>query len=193
MNLTILDLEMNKPSGNIIQIGAVVGNLESGEILDYVSIYVKLPDGEQLSEFIKTLTGITQEQVDTGVSLLEAYSQLRVMHEKHKCFLNPVTWGGGDSQYLYKQLQDMHPESSTPWCFGQRWIDAKTLYVCQRMAKGDNPRSGLSKSMARLGLQFRGSKHNGCDDAFNTFRMFRKLVLDKDAGSFEHLHLGSKN
>jgi len=64
---TSLDLEMAQPSKKIIQIGAVVGNIVTGEILEKLSIIVN--PKEQLTEFIINLTGITQEDVNNGVTL----------------------------------------------------------------------------------------------------------------------------
>ena len=93
---TSLDLEMNNKEGKkIIQIGAVVGNITTGEILETLSIIVN--PKEQLTDFIIGLTGITQNDVDNGVTLEEAYLKLKEMHLRHKSFINCITWGGGDS------------------------------------------------------------------------------------------------
>ena len=40
MKLTCLDLELNQPSGKIVQIGAVIGDTQTGEIVDRIRIYV---------------------------------------------------------------------------------------------------------------------------------------------------------
>src|ERR1035437_5490268 len=106
---TSLDLEMNQPSGSIIQIGAVVGNIVTGEILEKLCVNVKID--EEISPFITELTGITQEDVNNGISLLEAYNLLAVLHLKYKSFCNAITWGGGDTQELFKQLKLENPES----------------------------------------------------------------------------------
>jgi inhibitor of KinA sporulation pathway (predicted exonuclease) len=103
---TALDLEMNQPSGKIIQIGACVGNIVTGEILETLSLFVN-PE-ELLSPFIVGLTGIKQQDVDTGLSLEEAYSKLKEFHIKHKSFMNPITWGGGDSQEILRQLREKY-------------------------------------------------------------------------------------
>ena len=169
---TSLDLEMNQPSGIIIQIGAVVGNISTGEILETLSIFVN--PKEQLSEFIIGLTGITQAQVDNGVTLEEAYLKLREMHLRNKSWINAVTWGGGDTKELLDQLgMDQEDEN---WCFGRRWIDAKTLFVSWRIANGQPIQGGLAKSMLKVGLRFQGRKHNATDDSVNTFLMYRAML-----------------
>src|ERR1041384_4707322 len=101
--VTALDLEMNQPSQRIIQVGAVVGNIKTGEILEKLSVIVN--PMEELNPEIIELCDIQQEQVDNGVTLEEAYRQLRNMHLKHKSFINPITWGGGDSLELKEQLK----------------------------------------------------------------------------------------
>src|ERR1700688_4220861 len=92
---TSLDLEMNQPSQKIISIGATIGNIKTGEILDKLHVFVN--PNEELNPFIVELTKIKQSDVDSAGTLEEAYLQLKEMHEKHKSFCNPIVWGGGVS------------------------------------------------------------------------------------------------
>ena len=170
---TSLDLEMAQPSGAIIQIGAVVGNIKTGEILE--TLCVNVNPYEQLTPFIIDLTGITQEDVDNGVSLEEAFEKLRELHLKYKSFVNPIVWGGGDSSELIQQVKAKNPEKSLN-IFGRRWIDVKTLFVSWRFANGQPIQGGLAKSMTKVGLKFDGRKHNAMSDALNTFHMYRAML-----------------
>lgn len=172
MLITALDLEMAQPSENIIQIGAVVGDLRTGEILEEFNRIIRLPKGEQLTEYIIKLTGITQVEVDNGVSLVEGYQDLKALHLKYKSSLNPLTWGGADTTTLRQQLGEM----TEGWCFGRRWIDVKTVYQSYRIANNQKHQSGLAKSLLKLGMQFNGAKHNATDDARNTFLIYCKLL-----------------
>lgn len=61
MRLAIFDLEMNQPSGTIIQIGAVVVDTDKMEIGDTFGLVCN--PGEVPSDFIVGLTGITRGQV----------------------------------------------------------------------------------------------------------------------------------
>lgn len=180
MKLTCLDLELNQPSRKICQIGAVVGDTKTGEISQRLRIYVN--PGEPIAPFITELCGITQEQIDKeGASLKEAYLKLREFHLKHSEFINPLTWGGGDSMELHEQLG----EDSVDWCFGRRWIDAKTLYVSHNIAKENKVLSGgLSSSMKRFNLKFNGRKHDAQDDAENTFKIYYHMLYLMRHGSF---------
>jgi inhibitor of KinA sporulation pathway (predicted exonuclease) len=171
MKLTAFDLELNQPSGKIIQIGAVVGDTLTGEISQRLSIFVN--PGEPLAERIGELCGIRQEQLDQGQTLYDAYLEIKKFHTKYSDFINPVTWGGGDSQTLRDQLGEI----STAWCFGRRWIDAKTLYASMIIARDDQtPRGGLKDSMKSLGLTFKGREHDALDDAENTFKIYHHML-----------------
>lgn len=170
---TTLDLEMNQPSRKIIQIGACVGNIRTGQIYEKISLFVN--PQETLQPFITDLTKITQEDVDNGYTLEEAYRKLQKMHENYGAFVNVITWGGGDSIELLTQLQQEN-SNFEGWCFGRRWIDTKTLYVSWRLANGKHVQGGLAKAMTKVDLRFEGQKHNATDDAVNTFRLYLKML-----------------
>lgn len=181
MKLTVLDLEHNQPSGKICQIGAVVGDTQTGEITHRLRIYVN--PGEPISPAIIDLCGITQDQIDQqGIGIDDAYTQLKLWHRQHSEFMNPVTWGGGDSEYLRLQLS---PQSQEDWCFGRRWIDAKTLVVSQMIAKENAVYSGgLASAMKRFNMRFQGRKHDAQDDSENTWRIYYQMLYLMRHGSF---------
>jgi len=169
MILLSLDLEMAQPCGTIIQVGYAIGDTATGEIL--LSATYNIKSDVVVSEFITKLTGITQDVVDAGTSLYEAYEQMAKYHAKYKCLMNPLTWGGGDSETLRNQLG-----ADGQWVFGRRWIDAKTVYISRRMAQGLPFVGGLKKSMGRMGMAFEGEAHRAEVDAINTFRIYHKLL-----------------
>ena len=170
---TSIDLEMNQPSQKIIQIGACVGNIRTGQVFEKLSVFVN--PLEKINPYITELTKITDSDVDHGLTLEEAYNKLRKMHENYSAFVNPITWGGGDSQEMLNQLKQENPNFEG-WCFGRRWIDTKTLFVSWRFARGEPIQGGLARSMTKLGLKFEGQKHNATDDAVNTFRMYCAML-----------------
>lgn len=172
INLLSLDLEFNKPSDSIIQIGAVIGNLKSGKILEEYSANIFCP--EILSPYISKLTGIKQTDIDCGLPLKTAYIHLVQMHEANSCFKNVIQWGNGDSELLKRTLNF----NGETFAFGRRYIDVKTLFVSRCFAKNQHSQSGLAKSLLRLGLTFSGKKHNAVDDARNTFIIYRELLKE---------------
>lgn len=172
MNLMALDLELNQPSRKIIEIGVCFFNLESGEVLEKCSWYIN--PNEPINPYITDLTTITDEDViKEGITLLEAYNELVAKYKKHNCFGNMLTWGGGDSEELKQELSQY---GNIQWEFGRRWFDVKTLYQAFCMREGHKIQAGLAKALTRVGLQFKGTKHRAIDDAFNTYRMFSKLI-----------------
>ncbi len=173
MKILSFDLELNQaPTGaKIIEIGACVGDILTGEILESYSAFVN-PE-EKLVDHIILLTSITQQQVDAAGTLLAAYQGMEALAARHACQRMPIVWGGGDGATLRKELP---PE--TPWSFGRRELDVKAVFQAYEMAVGEKVQAGLAKAMTRLGLAFKGRKHRAIDDANNTFLIYCAL-LDK--------------
>ncbi len=195
--LLSLDLELNKnedtnAEGNvtdIIQIGACVLNTETMEIEDlfnrYVSIITPMNNGElRLSRFITKLTGITDNKLNQeGVSLVDAVIDLYEFCKARELYRSGIEWGYADFSILQDQFLRRGGDPKK-WYFARSHFDTKKIFQAQRIFLGENPQSGLSKSMSRLGLQFKGIKHNALDDAINTAEMFVGLnqflrILDK--------------
>lgn len=177
MNLLSIDLEMNQPSGTIIQVGYVVGNVETGEILLEKRHYIHTK--ELLTEFITGLTGIKQHHVaeENSMSLMDSYKEIVEDMKKYECFRNPLTWGGGDSIELKQQLLlEGHLKPEDDYVFGRRWLDCKTVYLSYAISNGLSMRGGLARTLLRFGLRFNGRKHDATDDAKNTFVLYRKLL-----------------
>ena len=172
--LVSLDLELNQPSQRIIQIGAVVGNIRTGEIVSRFNS--KVSPNEELNPEIIKLTGINQAEVNSAPTLGQAYESLQRWLDPfaNERVLNPLTWGGGDTEILRGQLRLDHER----WLFGRRWLDSKTLFVAWRMAQGRELQGGLGRAMTKLGLTFQGRQHNALHDAENTFRIYRALLLE---------------
>jgi inhibitor of KinA sporulation pathway (predicted exonuclease) len=170
INLLSLDLELNQPSGSIIQVGAVIGNLKTGKILEEYSANIFC--SEKLDPYIIKLVGIKQEAIDRGLPLITAYIHLSQMHKANDCFRNCITWGGGDSEALRQSLNINKEE----FIFGRCWLDVKTVFISHCFANNKHSQSGLAKSLLRLGLNFEGRKHSAVDDARNTFIIYRELL-----------------
>lgn len=171
-NFAVLDLEMAQPSGKIIQIGIVIGNIQTGVVAHRQNWIVDC--GESISEYITGLTGISDETVALrGIPMAEAYEQLKMVHTHFDCFVNPIVWGGGDSGELLSQCE------GKGWPFGHRFFDMKTLWQWKCMQEGKPIQGGLAKSMTKMGLQFQGRKHDAEDDAYNTFRVACFLMNGK--------------
>lgn len=171
MNILALDLELNQdPKGpKIIEIGACVGNIQTGEVIETYSAFVN--PQETLQEFIIQLTSITQAQVDQAGSLEQAYSGMVALASRHQCLSMPLVWGIGDGQAIRQELP-----KNCEWSFGRRELDVKAVFQAYQMAKAEKIQAGLAKALTRLGLQFKGRKHRAIDDAVNTFLIYHALL-----------------
>ena len=164
-----IDLEMNQPSGKIIQLGYVIGDPVSGRVFESQSIYVN--PKEPIHPDITALTGITDVNVSAAVSLEQAYKVMTWDIQKHNCSTTPVQWGEGDSRELRNQLG----LSAEDYIFRTRTFDVKTVYQTYRLFNREKVAAGLSSAMATMGVAFEGTPHRAEDDAYNTFVMFKLL------------------
>ena len=178
MNYISLDLEMNHDDDGrtreVIQVGYVIGDGETGEILETRNLFVKNKNTRPLKPFIVELTGITDEIIDAkGQSMQSIYDIILRDMAVHDVFMNPITWGGNDSAELREWINaEDNDIIKGRYAFGRRWIDCKTMYVMERLANGRHIQGGLKNACRKLGIQFDGPAHDATQDAINTFKVF---------------------
>lgn len=161
---------------DVIQIGACAFNVRTGEIVDKIRIYVKLPSDKKLHPKITKLTGITETQLnELGKSPYLAYKELEDFVKRNKSFKDPISWGGNDAKYLHDDLIK-RCAFKEKYIFGSLYFEVKKLYQVYRLLRGQSLRSGLGKSMTHLGLKFIGKRHDALDDAINTATLFCFLL-----------------
>ncbi len=180
MKFAALDLELNNapdgstPNPKIIQIGLVIADpMQSEEEWDIRKWFIKID--EPVYPFITELTTITDEMLaEYGVTLKQAATGINQVISAHEAFVNPVTWGGGDLDTLRNQVVAAGGNLS---CFGRRIIDVKTLHVALEIAaKGKPDRAGLASAMQKYKMKFEGRQHLADVDAFNTMRLYFKIL-----------------
>lgn len=171
MNLVSIDLEMNNPTNDskIIQLGYAIANVKNQKILLSRSIFIN--PNEDLTPFIIELTGITQEQVNNGCTLTEAYNIMCADIEKYQVNKHAVQWGT-DHFELRNQLQLKWED----YIFRRRAHDIKSFYQLYAISQPNGTAvSGLSNSMKKLGLAFNGNQHDAMNDALNTLTVMFHL------------------
>lgn len=171
MKILSFDLELNQdPKGaKIIEIGACVGDVNTGEVLE--SYFAFVNPHELLLDHIIKLTSITQAQVDSAGSIEAAYHGMEALAKKYDCCRMPIVWGAGDGHALRQELP-----SQVSWSFGRRELDVKAVFQAYQMAQGAKVQAGLAKAMTHLDLAFKGRKHRAVDDAINTFSIYYALL-----------------
>ena len=199
-----IDLEMNNDPtesednkeveklviSDIIQIGAVAFNCNTGEIIELFNCYIKLPminekkqnfevisnNSKKIHPKIIKLTGITEEILNSqGTSLYLGYKLLENFVKKHKAFRDPLSWGGNDALYLLNELKEKC-NFKEKYVFGSNYFDAKKFFQSYCLINNMSMKSGLGKSMKRVGLVFSGRQHNALDDSLNTATIFHWLI-----------------
>ncbi len=168
-----LDLEFNQPSRRLIQVGVTLGSRMQSEE-EWVVRQWLLDPQEPLAPEIVALTGITEAELAShAVPWEQMARELAELLTQHKPFINPVTWGGGDSEALRTGLRERSIEF--PF-FGRRWVDVKTCHTFLALTHGRNPSGGLRSVMQQYKLRFAGTPHRADHDAFNTLRLFFAML-----------------
>lgn len=172
----------------IIEFPGVLLNLCTTQILSEFHQYVKPTQSPRLSQYCKSLTGITQEQVDTGVLLPKAIELfdiwLKKIISKYQLILpktssvNPsgntalLTWSNFDLTYYLKN--ECKRKAITRPSYFDQWIDLRTVFKKHYQYKPH----GFVDAMKHTGMEFEGRPHSGIDDARNTARLAARVYRD---------------
>ncbi|MDL2344168.1 3'-5' exonuclease [Deinococcus sp. MIMF12] len=150
----------------IIEIGICVLDLESLERLEKRSVLVR-PEHSEVSAFCTQLTGLTSEEVATGLSFREACDVLR--REFHSDSRPWASWGDYDRRQFERQCV-----GDVRYPFSSRHTNAKQVYAS---GYGLN-RPGMARALRHTGLPLDGTHHRGADDAWNIAALIARMVRD---------------
>jgi inhibitor of KinA sporulation pathway (predicted exonuclease) len=178
MHLNVVDVEATcwsdePPPGErheIIEIGLTVVDLATAERLAKHRILVR-PEHSKVSDFCTELTGLTQAEVDGGVSFAEACAVLRDEHQAAE--LAWASWG----DYDRKQFITQCAETGVLYPFGEVHVNAKAVFTD---ARGLRRRPGMAKALQLAGLPLQGRHHSGADDAWNIAAIVLQLAAAGD-------------
>ncbi|MFF3954095.1 exonuclease domain-containing protein [Streptomyces sp. NPDC001890] len=125
------------------------------------------PARSTVSAFCTELTGLTQAEVDTGVSFAEA---CRLLASEHASGTRPwASWGDYDRNQFTRQCR----VTGTRYPFGHRHTNAKLPFTA---AHGLRKRPGMAQALKVAGLPLEGRHHSGADDAWNIAALILDLV-----------------
>ncbi|MFB2917295.1 MULTISPECIES: exonuclease domain-containing protein [Aerosakkonema] len=175
--IIVVDIEATCWSGSpppgqeneIIEIGICTLDIATGKRLEKESILVK-PERSTVSEFCTQLTTLTQAQVDTGISFVEACAMLKQKYLSHQRVW--ASYGDYDRRQLERQCESRH----ISYPFGTRHINVKTLFA---IIHGLPIEVGMDEALQLLNLPLEGTHHRGGDDAWNIAAIFSELLLKR--------------
>ncbi|MEJ2854132.1 MULTISPECIES: 3'-5' exonuclease [unclassified Saccharothrix] len=144
-------------TNEIIEIGLTVVDLDAGVRTARHRILVR-PQRSRVSAFCTELTGLTQAEVDTGVTFTEA---CRILAADHAASTIPwASWGDYDRKQFTRQCQ----ATNTEYPFSRNHTNAKAVFT---EAHGLRKRPGMAQALEIAGLPLEGRHHSGEDDAWN--------------------------
>ncbi|MET7455747.1 3'-5' exonuclease [Streptomyces sp. NPDC005574] len=160
-------------TGEIIEIGLTVVDLAAGERLARHRVLVR-PARSRVSAFCTELTGLTQDEVEGGLSFAEA---CRLLAAGHDAGIRPwASWGDYDRDQFTRQCR----AAGVPYPFGRFHTNAKAVFTG---AYGLRKRPGMAQALRLAELPLEGRHHRGEDDAWNIAALVLRLAAD---GAWPH-------
>ena len=137
---------------------------------DEFQVYIRPVVEPTLSGFCTELTGITQEQVDSGIPFTEAFGLFAEWAGERPIL---ASWGHFDIAQLGKDCR-RHGITTPFWVSSVEHINLRARFEdyigfqCQYISDG----------IAALELEFEGRSHSGLDDARNAARILAYLAVN---------------
>lgn len=156
----------------IIEVGVCLLDVASGERTARDSLLVQ-PKFSRVSGYCTQLTGLTQEQVEGGLSFAEACEVLKEKHDSNRRLW--ASYGDYDRQMFERQCG----RDGVPYPFGNGHINVKSLLA---VSCGLRRELGLARALRRLGLPLEGTHHRGGDDAWNVGAILSRILLSARTG-----------
>ncbi|CAI8892078.1 hypothetical protein EMIT0194P_20480 [Pseudomonas serbica] len=151
-----------------IEIGLVVIDLETLEIVDEFQRFVRPQINPVLTDFCKQLTSIQQADVDSAGTYVEVGQELAAFIARYKDAAW-ASWGDYDATQLER---DAGLAACPSLLSGLQHFNVrkwhKGLYV-------DQPKS-LQQTVESLGLVWQGTYHRGIDDARNVASIVKEIL-----------------
>lgn len=182
----VLDLEatccnqetLQRHEMEIIEIGAVMVEAQGLTVVDEFQTFIKPVRHPILTEFCKSLTSITQEQVDQAPGYIEAIALLRQWLSNYP---NAVFGSWGD--YDRKQFKQDSKFHNVPVPIDYRHVNLKKLFS---RAQGLPKRCSMPDALQLAGIALEGTHHRGIDDAKNIAKLL-PFILGRQQHRFPAL------
>ena len=179
----VIDFEANCSSNNakdheIIEFPAILVEASTGKIVSIFHKFVKPSNLVKLSDFIKDLTGITQEQVDEGLEWGKCLEEFENWCEFHNIVYRNttvVTCGDWDLKtMLHRQLKISKTQlTMRQWMLFGCWNNIKLVY---KSVFSIYKQIGMAEMLNEMNLPLIGRHHSGIDDCRNIVAICCELV-----------------
>jgi inhibitor of KinA sporulation pathway (predicted exonuclease) len=176
-NLLIIDLESTcfirgqEPKNfksEIIEIGAVVLDTTTFTILEEYQCLVKPVLFSKLSDFCKSLTTISQEEVESGISIQQAMSEVESLFKRHNAVFS--SWGKYDKNQFKRVCETFRLNYPFDYHHISLKHDHGDFYKKRPM--------GMDGALSMHGLTLTGTHHRGLDDAKNIAKIAEVMIKD---------------
>ncbi len=162
----------SKDANEIIEIGICPIDTKSRKVLESRSIIVK-PTYSTVSEFCTSLTTLTQEDVDNGISFSDACSILINEYETKK-----YVWASY-GYYDRNQFEIQCERENVQYPFSYAHINVKILFA---LVNSLRRQVGMAETLKILKIPLKGTHHRGGDDAQNIAQILSRILFNKDIG-----------
>ncbi|GIM27999.1 exonuclease [Clostridium polyendosporum] len=187
MNYIIFDLEfnqdynLNKENKNIvtqrcpfeiIQIGAVKLD-ENHKTISTLDKLIKPEIYTEIHPYVKEITGITMDELNTAESFKEIYKELIDFVKDDKSIL--CVWGIADMKELFRNIA-YHGLDGSP--IPKEYINLQS-YASKYLNCPKGTNIGLSNAVELLNIELKNQFHHAFNDAYYTAEIFKKIYSEK--------------
>lgn len=179
MEYIIFDLEAtcweekNDKIKEIIEIGAVKLS-DNLEVLDTFSEFVKPKINPMLSAFCKSLTGISQKDVDDALIFNEVISNFEKWIFSSGKKVEIISWGYYDKKQILMESGAKGYSGKIIKLLQERHISLKHEFAKIRKERT----CGMKRALNKLNIPLKGHHHRGIDDAKNIVEIFKSVFSE---------------
>jgi 3'-5' exoribonuclease 1 len=161
------DGSIRRQDTEIIEVGAVLCDASTLEIVEEFQCFVRPVRHPKLTEFCTKLTTITQAQVDAGVTFARAVAELGRWFGHHRTLF--CSWGDYDNNQFALEAR----RNGVRLPFGGAHLNLKRRFSERR---GESKQHGMAAALSLVGIRLSGTHHRGIDDARNIARLLPHCV-----------------
>lgn len=159
-----------KKGNEIIEIGAIRIDKDSGEIINEFNIFVKPVVNPKLTQYCTNLTSIEQKDVDTAIEFapaMEAFNDWLNLSDDEYI----MSWGYYDRNQIQRESSLKNYNGNILSKLERKHLNMKNQFAHIRKMKG----CGMAKALKMVNLKLEGTHHRGIDDARNMIRIYIKV------------------